>query len=141
MTNQQAVLSADEIQAETRALRRRKRASLLLVVPLLVFIFFAFVAPIATMLYRSVYNPTLVELIPKTVQELSGWKQTELPDPVVFSSFAKELKQLAETRQSGVLAAAINRAYPGASSLVNSTARKFRKLPDDTLIKDGMTLL
>ncbi|NYT59390.1 ABC transporter permease [Alcaligenaceae bacterium] len=141
MTSQQAVLSADEIQAETRALRRRKRASLLLVVPLLVFIFFAFVAPIATMLYRSVYNPTLVELIPKTVQELSGWKKTELPNPVVFSSFAKELKQLAESRQSGVLAAAINRAYPGASSLVNATARKFRKLPDDTLIKDGQTLL
>ncbi|MCC2596785.1 ABC transporter permease [Pusillimonas sp. MFBS29] len=141
MTSQQAALSADEIRAEIRALKRRKRASLLLVVPLLVFIFFAFVAPIATMLYRSVYNPTLVELIPKTVQELSGWKKTELPDPVVFSTFAKELKELAESRRSGVLAAAINRAYPGASSLVNSTARKFRRLPDDTLIKDGKTLL
>lgn len=141
MASQQAVLSADEIRAETRALRRRKRASLLLVVPLLLFIFFAFVAPIATMLYRSVYNPTLVELIPKTVHELSGWKKTELPDPVVFSTFAKELKQLAEARRSGVLAAAINRAYPGASSLVNATARKFRKMPDDTLIKDGMALL
>lgn len=141
MASQQAVLSANEIQAETRALRRRKRASLLLVVPLLVFIFFAFVAPIATMLYRSVYNPTLVELIPKTVHELSGWKKTELPEPVVFSTFAKELKQLAEARRSGVLAAAINRAYPGASSLVNATARKFRKMPDDKLIKDGMALL
>lgn len=141
MTSQQAVLSADEIQAETRALRRRKRASLLLVVPLLVFVFFAFVAPIATMLYRSVYNPTLVELIPKTVEELSGWKKTELPDPLVFSTFATELKQLAESRRSGVLAAAINRAYPGASSLVNATARKFRRLPDTTLVKDGQTLL
>lgn len=141
MTSQQAVLSTDEIQAETRALRRRKRASLLLVVPLLVFVFFAFVAPIATMLYRSVYNPTLVELIPKTVEELSGWKKTELPDPLVFSTFATELKQLAESRRSGVLAAAINRAYPGASSLVNATARKFRRLPDTTLVKDGQTLL
>ncbi|NYT86215.1 ABC transporter permease [Pollutimonas harenae] len=141
MTTQQAVLSADEIKAETRALRRRKRASLLLVVPLLAFIFFAFVAPIATMLYRSVYNPTLVELIPKTVHELSGWKKTELPEPVVFSTFAAELKQLAEARRSGILAAAINRAYPGASSLVNATARKFRKMPDDALIKDGMALL
>src|SRR3546814_12230034 len=107
MASQQAVLSANEIQAETRALRRLRRASLLRVVPLLVFIFFAFVAPIATMLYRSVYNPTLVELIPKTVHELSGWKKTELPEPVVFSTFAKELKQLAEARRSGVLAAAI----------------------------------
>src|SRR5690606_36869268 len=125
----------------TRALRRRKRACLLLVLPLLAFIFFAFVAPIATMLYRSVYNPTLVELIPKTVHELSRWQKTEAPDPVVFSTFASELKQLAEERRSGVLAAAINRAYPGASSLVDATARKFRKIPDDTLLKDGMALL
>src|SRR5690606_37415775 len=138
MTNQQAVLSADEIKAETRALRRRKRAILLLVVPLLAFIFFAFVPPIATMLYRIVYNPKLVVLIPQTVDALSGWKKAELPEPAVFSAFAAELKQLAEARRSGVLAAAINRAYPGASSLVNATARKFRKMPDDTLIKDGM---
>ncbi|MGB6105808.1 MAG: ABC transporter permease [Pusillimonas sp.] len=141
MTSQQATLSADEIRVEAMALRRRKRASLLLVVPLLAFIFFAFVAPIATMLYRSVYNPTLVELIPETMGELSAWKDTELPEPIVFSTLATELKQLAETRRAGVLAAAINRAYPGASSLVNATARKFRSVPGDTLANDGATLL
>src|SRR5690606_32096490 len=133
MNGQQTALSASEVKTEVKALRRRRRLSLLLVAPLLAFIFFAFVAPIATMLYRSVYNPTLVELIPDTLEQLAKWKNTELPEPIVFSTLAVELKQLAENRRSGILAAAINRAYPGASSMVNATARKFRRLPGDTL--------
>ncbi|MDS1141346.1 ABC transporter permease [Pusillimonas sp. SM2304] len=141
MAGQHVALSASEIRAESKELRRRRRGSLLLVAPLLAFIFFAFVAPIATMLYRSVYNPTLVELIPNTLEQLAKWKDSELPEPVVFSALAVELKQLAESRRSGILAAAINRAYPGASSLVNATARKFRKMPDGTLAKEGGTLL
>lgn len=141
MAGQQVALSASEIRAESKELRRRRRGSLLLVAPLLAFIFFAFVAPIATMLYRSVYNPTLVELIPNTLEQLAKWKDSELPEPVVFSALAVELKQLAESRRSGILAAAINRAYPGASSLVNATARKFRQMPDGTLVKEGGTLL
>jgi len=141
MNGQQTALSASEVKTEVKALRRRRRLSLLLVAPLLAFIFFAFVAPIATMLYRSVYNPTLVELIPDTLEQLAKWKNTELPEPIVFSTLAVELKQLAENRRSGILAAAINRAYPGASSMVNATARKFRRLPGDTLVKDGASLL
>ncbi|QAA93119.1 ABC transporter permease [Pollutimonas thiosulfatoxidans] len=133
--------SAGEVQAERRELRRRRRISLLLVVPLLAFIFFAFVAPIATMLYRSVYNPTVVELIPKTVEALSDWTTTELPDPEAFSAMAGELKQLATNRQAGVLAAAVNRAHPGASSLINSTARKMRNAQGEQLASGSVQLL
>lgn len=129
--------SAREIQAERRELRRRRRTSLLLVVPLLAFIFFAFVAPIATMLYRSVYNPTVVELIPVTVKALSSWKDGELPPPDAFTAMARELKTLAQERKAGILAAAVNRAQPGASSLINSTARKMRRADDAELTQDS----
>ena len=134
-------LTASESKTELTELRRRKRGSFLLVVPLLAFIFFAFVAPIATMLYRSVYNPTIVELIPKTIEGLSKWEETEPLEPAVLMTMAGELKQLAQNRKAGVLAAAINRAYPGASSLVNSTARKMRAVADEDITTTGAVKL
>lgn len=134
-------LTPDEMRHERRQLRSRRRASLLLVVPLLAFIVFAFVAPIATMLYRSVYNPTIVELIPETLTQLSEWDGSNIPSPATLSSMAVELKQLARDRKAGVLAAAINRAYPGASSMVNATGRKLRNIDNAELAQRGPELL
>lgn len=126
-------LSNKEISQERQVLARRRRASLFLVAPLLVFIFFSFVAPIASMLYRSVYNPAVVELIPETLAELSQWDGDGLPSDATRAAMARELRALAQERRAGVLAAAVNRAYPGASSLINSTARKMRNLKDEEL--------
>ncbi len=133
-------LSNKEISQERKALARRRRASLFLVAPLLAFIFFSFVAPIASMLYRSVYNPAVVELIPETLAELSEWDGDGLPSDATRSAMARELRGLAQERRAGVLAAAVNRAYPGASSLINSTARKMRNLKDEEL-RNGAALL
>lgn len=72
-------LSSEEIAQERSALARRRRASLSLVLSLLAFISFTFVAPIATMLYRSIYNPDVVQLIPETVAELSQWDRDGPP--------------------------------------------------------------
>jgi len=84
MSARSGALTGEEIRTERNELRRRRRRSLLLVVPLLAFIFFSFVAPIASMLYRSVYNPTLVELIPETVDAIAEWDGEDLPDEDVF---------------------------------------------------------
>jgi len=133
-------LSNKELTQERKALARRRRASLLLVTPLLAFIFFSFVTPIASMLYRSVYNPAVVELIPETLKELSAWDGDGLPSEATRAALARELRGLAQERRAGVLAAAVNRAYPGASSLINSTARKMRSQSDDDL-RRGASLL
>ncbi|NYT70268.1 ABC transporter permease [Pusillimonas noertemannii] len=124
------MLTPDEARAERRELRRRRRTALLLVAPLLAFVLFAFFAPIANMLYRSVYNPTLAELIPQTLAHLKQWDEAPLPSAETFASMAIELKKLSAERKAGVLAAAVNQAYPGASSLINSTARRMRGLDD-----------
>lgn len=126
-------LSSKELDQERRALARRRRVALLLVAPLLAFIFFSFVAPIASMLYRSIYNPAVVELIPDTLRELSSWKGNGPPAEATRATLARELRALAQERRAGILAAAVNRAYPGASSLINATARKMRNLSDDDL--------
>lgn len=134
-------LSKAEIQQERKALARRRRASLLLVAPLIAFIFFAFVAPITTMLYRSIYSPDVAELIPDTLAELSEWRGDGIPSEATRGAMAAELRTLAQERRAGVLAAAVNRAYPGASSLINATARKMRSVSDADLQARGAALL
>src|SRR5690606_7547838 len=133
-------LTPDEVRTERRELHRRRRIAFLLVVPLLAFIFFAFVAPIASMLYRSVYNPAVAELIPETVAALSDWK-TGLPCAAALKALAGALSSVASERKSGALAAAINRIQPGSSSLINATARKMRQLSSEDLASSGAAKL
>src|SRR5690606_14178206 len=125
-----AALAPHEVRAERAELRRRRRTALLLVAPLLAFVLVAFFTPIASMLYRSVYNPTLAELIPRTLEQLTQWKDTRLPSTETYAAMAAELKRLSAERKAGVLAAAVNQAYPGASSLINASARRMRGLPE-----------
>ncbi|HUH88548.1 MAG TPA: ABC transporter permease [Pusillimonas sp.] len=136
-----AEVGDEEFRAERKALRRRRRSALLLVAPLLAFLLLAFVAPIAGMLYRSVYNPTLVELIPDTLAQLSEWGEEPLPSIDTYSSMAVELKRLSTERKAGILAAAVNQAHPGASSLINASARRLRQMPDDQSLEQAATLL
>jgi putative spermidine/putrescine transport system permease protein len=136
-----AGLSRDEMAIARRALRRRRLTALLLVVPLLLFILFAFFAPIATMLHRSVYNPTVVGLIPDTLQRLESWDGKGTPDAPVLAQMAIDLKRLQNERAAGKLGEELNRGLPGSSSLVKSTARKLRSVEDAELEGNGAALL
>lgn len=136
-----ALVNAEGARQERRHLARRQIRALLLVAPLLLFLLFAFFAPIATMLFRSVHSPAVAQLIPNTTEQLAKWDGVLLPEPFVFDTLAAELKTLAQERRNGVLAAAVNQAYPGASSLINTTARKMRSVPEARIATQGTALL
>jgi len=135
------LLTKDEARHARREIRRHKMVAFSLVVPLLLFIFFSFVAPIATMLHRGFYNPVVVELIPQTLERLQTWNGQGLPVTTILTSMAVDLKRLAAIRKSGKLAEAINRNMPGASSIVKSTARKMLRADDADLAQNGAALL
>ncbi|UPW18535.1 ABC transporter permease [Agarivorans sp. TSD2052] len=132
-------LSVEEILSSKRVLKRKKRLLLLFTTPLLIFVFITFIAPIATMLYRSVYHPTVSQLIPLSLSQMKNWDETQsaLPDGMVLREFSLELRSLAEQRLSGKLAEEINRLKPGSSSLIKSTARKLRKQKPEQLQLTG----
>lgn len=134
-------LSREEARVAARALNRRRLVAFLLVAPLLAFVIFAFFAPVATMLHRSVHNPTVVELIPGTLELLQGWSGEGTPGEAVLTSMAIDLKRLARERTSGKLAEELNRGLPGTSSVVKSTARKMRRADDAELQANGAALL
>jgi putative spermidine/putrescine transport system permease protein len=141
MTDASKGLSPTDARNAAREVRMRRLQAFLFVVPLLVFIVFAFVAPIATMLFRSVHNPTVANLVPETLALLEDWSGDTLPDGSILTQFATDMKRMANDRTSGQIADAINRALPGMSSVVKSTARELRLVDDAVLAANGATLL
>ena len=134
-------LTREEAVAARRALNRRRLAALGLVLPVLAFIGFGFVAPVVSLLYRSIYNPTVGELIPETLDRLQSWDGTGAPGREALTAMAVDLKRLAEERTSGRLAEELNRGLPGISSVVKSTARALGRLEDAELASGGAALL
>ena len=56
-----------------RALRREKMRAMLLIAPLLLFILITFVIPIGQMLFRSVENQIVSDVLPRTTTALESW--------------------------------------------------------------------
>ncbi|MGB3408584.1 MAG: ABC transporter permease [Jannaschia sp.] len=141
MTDATTGLNPADARNAARQVRKSKLQAFLFVTPLLLFVIFAFVAPIATMLFRSVHNPTVADLIPETLAALETWSADALPDDAVLTQFAKDMKRMANDRTSGQIADEINRALPGMSSVAKSTARDLRRVDDADLDANGAALL
>jgi putative spermidine/putrescine transport system permease protein len=134
-------LSTDDARNAAREVRKRRLQAFVLVVPLLAFILFAFVAPITTMLFRSIYNPTVADLVPETLAALEDWSGEGMPGDATLIQFAADMKRMANDRTSGQLADEINRALPGMSSVIKSTARTLRRVDDTEISTNGVALL
>ena len=134
-------LAPAEAASARRAVNRRRLLAFGLVTPVLAFIALAFLAPVASMLHRSIYNPKVAALIPETLSQLQGWDGRDTPADVVLTSMAVDLKRLAAERTSGKLAEELNRGLPGTSSLVKATARAMGRIEDEELATNGAALL
>jgi putative spermidine/putrescine transport system permease protein len=130
-------LTTSEAKQAASGRRHKRLTAFLFVVPLLLFILLTFVAPIGSMLWRSLYHPAVAELIPQTLAELERWDGTSTPDRQTLDVFAVELHGLAKQRLSGKLAEEFNRAYAGMSSVVKSSARKLGRLDEQALAERG----
>jgi putative spermidine/putrescine transport system permease protein len=134
-------LDPEDARNAAREVRKRRLQAFVFVVPLLVFIVFAFMAPISSMLFRSVHDPKVAEMIPETLVALEDWSGETFPDDPILTQFAIDLKRLAAARESGQLGSEINRILPGMSSTINSTARALRRVDDADMVTNGARLL
>jgi putative spermidine/putrescine transport system permease protein len=125
-----------EVARERAALRRRLRKSerlrrlqaAALVGPLVIYLFVFFLLPIAGMLWRSVDNPELREVMPQTTDAIGDWDGESLPGEPVFAAFAGELRQAYQDKILAVAAKRLAYELPGFRTLMFSTARN---LPDE----------
>ena len=102
-----------------------------LTLPLVAFIGVTFLAPLAAMLVRSVYDPVVADALPETMRALASWDGAEVPDEAVFAAFATELVAAQQARTVGRVATRLNRVESGLRSVVTRTARGLRNAQID----------
>ena len=110
-------------------LRPRLRAAGL-VLPLLAFIGLTFIAPLGTMLVRSVYDPVVADVLPETLDLLRDWDGQEPPAEAVFEAAARELVKAREDRTLGQVATRVNRVQGGLRSVLTRSARKLQRVDE-----------
>ena len=116
------------LQAADRGLyraARRKAATraLLLALPLLIFLLLTFVAPIASLLSRSVANPEVQGSMPHLSAALTRWDGIGIPDENTFASLSQDVKEASADGQLGNVARRMNFYQPEFRSLLFKTAR------------------
>ena len=103
-----------------------------LTLPLIAFIGVTFIAPLVSMLTRSVYDPSVADALPKTVELLSVWDGGQLPPDEVFDAAAGELLAAREARTLGQVATRVNRIQAGLRSVITRTARRLARAETDS---------
>ncbi len=121
-------------QSLARSLRRQKLRALMLIAPLLLFVMFSFIVPIASMLFRSVENSIVAETLPLTVQALGDWdeKSGELPDEAVYDAFVRDMVVAIDNKTHTRLGSRLNYEETGMSSMFRRSGRQIKKLDPET---------
>ena len=102
-----------------------------LTLPLIAFIAVTFIAPLGTLLTRSVYDSEVAEILPETLTVLAAWDGTGTPPEVAYATIARELMQARQDRTLGRAATRINRIESGMRSVVVKTPRRLGRLAAD----------
>ena len=132
-TTTEQLVTADGIPLKTslaRAQRRSKIRAVMLVVPLFLFIMVTFFIPIANMLFRSVENNIVTEIMPETTKAIAAWdeKGSEIPGEDVFTALAEDFKIAAANKTIGKVGLRLNYEKSGFSSLYRKSARKVKNI-------------
>lgn len=122
-----------------RALMRQKMRALMLVAPLFFFLFITFVMPILDMLFRSVDNSIVPDILPRTVMVLEEWDPdvADIPPEAAFEAMVKDIQEGYEAKTIGRVGRRLNYENPGMSSLFRKSGRRAKKI-DEAPYKDAL---
>ncbi|KRD72110.1 ABC transporter permease [Ensifer sp. ENS10] len=114
-----------------RADRRRQTiGSLVLIGPLVVFIVFAFVLPLGTMLFHAINNPEVRNAFPMTLASLEDWDGMGTPPDAAFDAVAADIRASADPKTMAEAGRRLNYEITGFRSLLAKTVRTVRKAPE-----------
>ncbi len=120
------------------SLKDKRTRAVLLAAPLAVFVAVTFLAPLATMLVRSVYEPAVANSLPETLAALDAWDGRETPSEAVFRAAGMEMVRLNEARGLGSVATRVNRLQSGMRSTLLGTARRLARGPPPDSWREAM---
>lgn len=123
MTDNPANL-AEMKTALQRVQRGERRSAFWLTMPLVLFLLIFFVWPIADMLWRSVYNPTLATVLPRTTQAVLSWNGRDKPPTGAYSALPQDLLNARDNGTLGRAATRLNVEMSGFRSMVIKAAAR-----------------
>ncbi|CAO3360352.1 ABC transporter permease [Azospirillum sp. 11R-A] len=121
-----------------RAERARQFRALGLVLPLLAFLLFTFVVPLAGMIWKSADDWEVPQVMPQTVAALEHWNGQGLPDEAAFAALAADMRTAREAGTLAVAAKRLNYIVNGYRTTLLSTARKLKEQPAPGTAKETM---
>lgn len=85
------------------------------------------------MLYKSIYDPSISQLIPNTIAKTQQWQtntnlQTIPPSEDTYKTLANELKKLIKNRKIGKLAQHFNHLLPRSGQVIKKTGRQLKNV-------------
>jgi putative spermidine/putrescine transport system permease protein len=110
--------------AVRRSTRGQRMYAMLLVAPLFVLLLASFCLPIAALLARAVYDPTMHDALPRTAAALAASPGKGLPDDAVFAALGDDLLSAKRNDLLYNLARDLNNLLPAARSHLLRTARR-----------------
>jgi putative spermidine/putrescine transport system permease protein len=125
--------------AVRRTTRGQRLAALLLVAPLFALLLLSFGLPIAALLARAVYDPTIHDALPHTAAALDAASSQGVPDDAVFAALGEDLLAAKQNDSLYNLAKDLNNLLPAARSHVLRTARALS--PDKRLTRAELIAL
>ena len=107
--------------------KRNKIKAFLLVSPLLFFLIIAYISPIVSLLFTSIDDRMVTNMLPKTFKVMKQWDGKDLPSEEVFEAFYQDYKILVEEKRHGKLSTQMNYEKNGFKSILKKLARKMKK--------------
>ncbi len=102
-----------------------------LTLPLIAFIVVTFIAPLGSLLTRSVHDPEVAEILPETLAILNEWDGGGTPPEIAYAAIGRELLRARGERTLGRAATRINRIQSGLRSVVVKTPRRLGRYAVD----------
>ena len=111
--------------------KRNKIKAFLLVSPLLFFLIIAYISPIVSLLFTSIDDRMVTNMLPKTFKAMKQWDGKDLPSEEIFEAFYQDYKNLVEEKRHGKLATQMNYEKNGFKSILTKLRRKMKKFEEE----------
>lgn len=104
--------------------RRGHLRAIVLILPLLLFVFIAFAAPVILLLTRAVYDPSIADTLPRTVAALDKWDGEGLPGEEAYAALWADFETVRKDNTSAFVGKRLNYEIPGIRSKIISSVNK-----------------
>ena len=104
--------------------RRGHLRALALILPLLLYVVVVFALPVALLLTRAVYDPSISKTLPETIAALRDWDGTALPEEAAFAALVRDFRKVSEDNTAAFVGKRLNYEISGVRSKIVASVNK-----------------